>query len=68
MYRLHCSKCDNVIEFNENFFKIHYTEIFGTGGGIPAVPRHCELCPSCFNEFKRSIDWELDNNDFNINQ
>ena len=59
MYRLHCGKCDNVIEPNENFFKVNYVEIFGVGGA-PAVPRHCEVCVNCFNEFKRAVDWELD--------
>ena len=57
MYRLHCSKCDNVIEANDNFFRLSYVE-FGVGN-FAAAPRHCEICSNCFNDFKRAIDWEI---------
>ena len=57
MYRLHCSKCDNVIEPHDNFFKLSYTE-FGVGN-FAAAPRHCEICAACFTDFKRAIDWEI---------
>ena len=57
MYKLHCSKCDNVIEPNDNFYQISYIE-FGVGN-YAAAPRYSQVCPGCFNEFKRSVDWEI---------
>lgn len=63
MYRLHCSKCDNIIEPQENFYRLSYTE-FGVGS-FAAAPRHCEVCASCFDDFKRAIDWEIGRCDCN---
>lgn len=57
MYRLHCNKCENIIEPHENFYKLTYTE-FGVGN-YAAAPRHCEICAACFNDFKRTIEWEI---------
>lgn len=57
MYKLHCSKCDNVIESNESFFKLTYVE-YGVGNWASS-PRHCEVCSTCFTDFKRAIDWEI---------
>ena len=61
MYKLHCSKCDNVIEATESFFKLSYTE-FGVGNWASS-PRRCEICSACFTDFKRAIDWEIGRND-----
>jgi hypothetical protein len=57
MYRLHCSKCERIIEPHENFFKLTYIE-FGVGN-YAAAPRNCEVCAACFTDFRRSVEWEI---------